>query len=380
MHPPLANAETMIRAIAAGLPLILVDDEDRENEGDIVVAADAVTPALVTLMATQARGLICLALGAAHCDRLQLQPMTRTAGSRTGTAFTVSIEAARGVTTGISALDRWTTIRAAIDPAGGPQDIVSPGHVFPLRARDGGVLERAGHTEAATDLARLAGRSEAAVICEVMNDDGTMARLPELLAFGARLGIPVGTIAELIAYRSRTESIVRRVHQRTLVTRAGILEAVVYRQSFGGRTHVALVKGAPAPGEVVDVRVHEPLSLWDLLDAGDNGHSWTVDAALRRLSGSRAGVMLLMNCESLPLELAEARSADAGRASRELRDHGVGMQILRDLGVSRMRVLAEARRMPSAAGFGIETVGFESMALTSLPRRHAQASAHVPAA
>jgi len=208
---PLIDAPSMIRTMAAGRLLILVDDEDRENEGDLVVAADAITPAHVAFMATHARGLVCLALGGSDCDRLGLQPMVRTNRTRMGTAFTVSIEAARGVTTGISAHDRCMTIRTAADPSSGPTDVVSPGHVFPLRAVDGGVLERAGHTEAATDLTRLAGLGRAAVICEIMNDDGTMARLPQLLAFGARHGIPVGTIADLIAYRHRAHRAMPRL-------------------------------------------------------------------------------------------------------------------------------------------------------------------------
>jgi 3,4-dihydroxy 2-butanone 4-phosphate synthase/GTP cyclohydrolase II len=357
---PLLDAESMMRTVAEGRPLILVDDEDRENEGDVVIAASAVTAQWVTFMAMHARGLICLALGGSQCDRLGLRPMAAANGSRTGTAFTVSIEAARGVSTGISALDRCTTIRVAANPDACPADIVSPGHVFPLRARDGGVLVRAGHTEAATDLARLAGRGDAAVICEVLNDDGSMARLPELLDFGARHGIGVGTIAELIAYRSRTETIVRRVQCRRVATQAGELEAVVYRQTHDEGMHVALVQGSPGPDDVVDVRVHEPLSLWDLLDTGSGGHAWSVDGALARLAASRNGVLLLMNCEAVPLGAAPP-AVGAGGASREMRDHGVGMQILRDLGVRRMRVLGEPRRMPSAAGFGIETVGFEPM-------------------
>jgi 3,4-dihydroxy 2-butanone 4-phosphate synthase/GTP cyclohydrolase II len=247
--------------------VILVDEEDRENEGDLVLAADHVTPEAINFMARFGRGLICLTLTRERCERLRLPPMTSRNGTAHGTAFTVSIEAAEGVTTGISAADRARTVQAAVARDAQPSDLVQPGHIFPLQAQDGGVLMRAGHTEAGCDLAAMAGLSPAAVICEIMNDDGTMARLPDLQVFAREHGVKIGTIADLIAFRSHNESLIERVGQRSLVTPQGPFEAIVYRDRSGG-VHLALRHGRWTPGTEVLVRVHEPFTALDLLEIG----------------------------------------------------------------------------------------------------------------
>src|SRR5206468_1311482 len=256
----------LVAELAAGRMVILVDEEDRENEGDLILAADRVTPEAINFMARFARGLICLTLTRERCERLQLPPMTAKNGAQHGTAFTVSIEAATGVTTGISAADRARTVQAAVRRDAKASDLVQPGHIFPLQAQDGGVLMRAGHTEAGCDLASMAGLTPAAVICEVMNDDGTMARLPDLLAFASTHGLKIGTIASLIEYRSRHESLIERVGGRVLKTAQGDFDCAVFRDRAGG-LHLALTHGRWNAGEEVLVRVHEPLSVLDLLDA-----------------------------------------------------------------------------------------------------------------
>src|SRR5450631_4365310 len=253
--------------------IILVDEEDRENEGDLVIAADHVTPEAINFMARFGRGLICLTLTPERCDRLHLESMTNRNGTRHRTAFTVSIEAATGVDTGISAADRARPVQAAVARDAQPSDLVQPGHVFPLRAQDGGVLMRAGHTEAGCDLAAMAGLTPAAVICEVMNDDGTMARLPDLVEFGAKHGLKIGTIAALIEHRSRNESLIERVGTRKMLTQQGEFACTAYRDRTGG-LHLALTRGRWTEADEVLVRVHEPLSVLDLLDAGPCDHSW----------------------------------------------------------------------------------------------------------
>jgi 3,4-dihydroxy 2-butanone 4-phosphate synthase/GTP cyclohydrolase II len=280
-----------------------------------------------------------------------------------GTNFTVAIEAAEGVTTGISAADRAQTIRVASRPHAQPGDIVQPGHVFPLVAAAGGVLMRAGHTEACCDLARLAGLTPAAVLCEVMNDDGTMARLPDLLEFAARHALKVGTIASLIEHRSRNESLIERAGTRTLTTQQGDFTCSVYRDRTGG-VHLALTHGRWTPGDEVLVRVHEPFSVLDLLDAGPGEHSWPLPRALAALKQSERGAAVLLNCgESadalLPRALAtHSRSVRRPALPIDLRTYGIGAQILRDLGVGRMKLLGSPRRMPSLPGYGLEVTGF----------------------
>ncbi|RYG38707.1 MAG: 3,4-dihydroxy-2-butanone-4-phosphate synthase [Burkholderiales bacterium] len=358
---PISPIPELVAELAAGRMVVLVDEEDRENEGDLVLAADLVTPESINFMAKHGRGLICLTLPREHCERLQLPPMTRRNGTQHGTAFTVSIEAATGVTTGISAADRARTVRAAVAPDAKASDLVQPGHVFPLQAQDGGVLMRAGHTEAGCDLARMAGLSATSVICEIMKDDGSMARLPDLEIFAAEHGLKIGTIADLIEYRSRHESLVTRVSHRRLNTAQGEFDCQVFTDRTGG-THLALSHGAWSAGDEVLVRVHEPLSVMDLLEAGPCGHAWGVPEALSAVKASSAGIVVLLNCgEDAAGVLARARAekpAAPVRGAMDLRTYGVGAQILKALGVQRMTLLGSPRRMPSMAGYGLEVTRF----------------------
>jgi 3,4-dihydroxy 2-butanone 4-phosphate synthase/GTP cyclohydrolase II len=306
-----------------------------------------------------------------HAARLGLRPMVEHNRSRHGTNFTVSIEAAEGIATGISAHDRALTIKVAAAPDARPQDIVQPGHVFPLIAQRGGVLVRAGHTEACCDLARLAGLTPAAVLCEIMREDGAMARLPDLLEFAAQHQLKIGTIADLIEYRSRHESLVSRILERDIDTAWGRFHLVAYRDLALGSIHIALVLGTPAKERDTLVRVHEPLSVLDLLDAGPGTHSWGVGEALTAIRGAGEGVMVLLNCtqstDALQARIGDLRAPN-GR-SADLRVYGIGAQILRDLGIGRMRLMAAPRKMPSMAGFGLEVTGYEGRpALGPAPR------------
>ncbi len=353
----------LVAELAAGRMVILIDDEDRENEGDLVLAADHVSPEAINFMAKHGRGLICLTLTRERCERLQLPPMASRNGTKHGTAFTVSIEAATGVSTGISAADRARTVQAAVASNATAVDLVQPGHIFPLQAQDGGVLMRAGHTEAGCDLSRMAGCSPAGVICEIMNDDGSMARLPDLEKFAAQHGLKIGTIADLIEYRARNESLIELQSSRTLATRHGDFEASLFRDRTGGQ-HLALRRGQWQPDEVVLVRVHEPLSVMDLLESGAGGHSWGVDEALAAIVDAGAGVAVLLNAgqeaESL-LGRFRCQQESGPRGNMDLRTYGVGAQILRHLGVQRMRLLGSPRRMPSMAGYGLEVSAFVPM-------------------
>jgi 3,4-dihydroxy 2-butanone 4-phosphate synthase/GTP cyclohydrolase II len=352
----------LVAELAAGRMVILVDEEDRENEGDLVLAADHVTPEAINFMARFGRGLICLTLNRERCERLQLPPMASRNGTRHGTAFTVSIEAATGVTTGISAADRARTVQAAVARDATASDLVQPGHIFPLQAQDGGVLMRAGHTEAGCDLAAMAGLSPASVICEIMKDDGTMARLPDLEVFAETHGLKIGTIAALIEHRSRNESLIERLGQRTLVTAQGAFECTSFRDRTGG-LHLALAKGRWTPQDEVLVRVHEPLSVMDLLDADRSGHSWPLPSALAALQASPHGLAVLLNCGEDAQALIDQmqppnETLTRQRSQMDLRTYGVGAQILRDLGVARMKLLGSPRRMPSMVGYGLEVTGF----------------------
>ena len=373
----LSTVHEIIEELRAGRMVVLVDDEDRENEGDLVLAADFVTPEAINFMATPRarphlphahRGALPAAGAAAHGER---QPLPH------GTAFTVSIEAATGVSTGISAADRARTVRMAVAQAREPADIVQPGHIFPVMAQTGGVLVRAGHTEAGCDLAALAGLTPAAVICEVLNDDGDMARLPDLIEFAARHGLKIGAIADLIEYRSAHESLISRIVDRPVHTPWGPFRLVGYRDRPGENVHLALVHGKVDGADEVLVRVHEPLTALDLVVADAGTHSWPVGKALDALRAAPAGVMVLLNCSQTgtalgaQLEQFAVRGdgappppttpgADALTGPKlDLRTYGIGAQILCDLGVKRMRVLAHPRRMPSMAGFGLEVTGFE---------------------
>jgi 3,4-dihydroxy 2-butanone 4-phosphate synthase/GTP cyclohydrolase II len=346
--------------------VILVDEEDRENEGDLVLAADHVSADAINFMARFGRGLICLTLTREHCERLALPPMATRNGTKHATAFTVSIEAAQGVSTGISAADRARTVQAAVAPKAVAGDLVQPGHIFPLQAVDGGVLMRAGHTEAGCDLAAMAGCSPSAVICEIMNDDGTMARLPDLQIFAAHHGLKIGTIAALIEHRSRESSLLEKLGTRSLQTAHGLFTAHAFRDTAGHGVHLALVAGTWESGDVVSARVHEPLSVLDALEVGRNMHSWSLDAALQHIQQEGRGVVVLLNGgESSEQLLAQfegtARSAQAPERGRlDLRTYGIGAQILLHCGVRRMRLMGSPRRMPSLVGFGLETVGYIS--------------------
>ena len=288
--------------------------------------------------------------------------MTSRNGAQHGTAFTVSIEAASGVTTGISAADRARTVQAAVARDASAADLVQPGHIFPLQAQDGGVLMRAGHTEAGCDLAGMAGLTPAAVICEVMKDDGTMARLPDLEIFAREHGLKIGTIADLIGYRSHNETLIERIGARSLHTPQGVFECIAFSDRSGG-LHLALRHGHWAAGDEVPVRVHEPFTALDLLDAGNAGHSWPLPAALAAIHGAPFGVVVLLNTTGdaaalLPQLLGQGQAAAVPRPQLDLRTYGIGAQILRELGVARMRLLGSPRRMPSMTGYGLEITGF----------------------
>ncbi|HQR85206.1 MAG: 3,4-dihydroxy-2-butanone-4-phosphate synthase [Burkholderiales bacterium 35-55-47] len=362
----ISPVEDIVADMKAGRIVILVDEEDRENEGDLVLASDHVTPEAINFMARFGRGLICLTLTRERCEYLKLPPMAARNGTVYSTAFTVSIEAAEGVTTGISAADRSRTIEVAVAKATKPTDLVQPGHVFPLQAVDGGVLMRAGHTEAGCDLAAMAGCSPSSVICEIMKDDGTMARLPDLQIFAAEHGLKIGTIADLIAYRSRTESLVHKVSSRPMHTAHGDFTANAYKDMTSGAVHMALVKGSWGADAEVLARVHEPLSVLDALEPNRVMHSWGLDAALARISVEGTGVVVLLNCGESGEQLLNqfdgtARSAHGPERGRmDLRSYGVGAQILRDCGVHKMRLMGNPRRMPSMTGYGLEITGYLS--------------------
>ena len=356
-----AAAEDIIEEARRGRMFILVDDEDRENEGDLVIPAQWATPEAINFMAKHARGLICLALTRERVEQLGLSLMAQNNGTRHQTAFTVSIEAREGVTTGISAADRARTVAVAIDPSCGPPDIVSPGHVFPLVARDGGVLERTGHTEAAVDLARLAGLTPAGVICEIMNDDGTMARRNDLITFAQRHGLKIGTISDLIAYRRRYDSIVKRISETKLDSiYGGDFRCVVYINKVTMAQHVALVKGDPAAPSPITVRMHAVNLFTDTLGQRSGGRGGEIEASMRYIAEEGRGVIVLIR-EPLTVVLAEQRRRSGepiAPAGAELRDYGVGAQILIDLGVKEMILLTNSRKsIVGLEGFGLKVVG-----------------------
>jgi 3,4-dihydroxy 2-butanone 4-phosphate synthase / GTP cyclohydrolase II len=365
----------LITELAAGRMVILVDEEDRENEGDLVVAAEHVTAETINFMARFGRGLICLTLTRECCERLRLPPMASRNGAQHGTAFTVSIEAATGVTTGISAADRARTVQAAVARNAKASDLVQPGHIFPLQAQDGGVLMRAGHTEAGCDLSVMAGLSPASVICEIMNDDGTMARLPDLEVFAQTHHLKIGTIADLIEYRSRNETLIERVGQRVLDTQQGEFNCTSFTDRTGG-FHMALSKGQWTASDEVLVRVHEPLSVLDLLDAGQCGHSWPLPRALEKLQTSERGIAVLLNCgehaAALQSKLTPPQVAPPAAKSMpmDLRTYGIGAQILRHMGVSKMKLLGSPRRMPSMVGYGLEVTGFVALDTSAIAPHH----------
>lgn len=360
--PLIAPTHEIIAELRAGRMVVLVDEEDRENEGDLVLAADHVTPEAINFMARFGRGLICLTLTEQRCRQLGLNQMARDNKTQFGTAFTVSIEAAEGVTTGISAHDRARTIQAAVAADARPSDIVQPGHIFPIMARPGGVLVRAGHTEAGCDLASLAGLSPASVICEIMSDDGTMARLPELKTFAASHGLKIGTIADLIHYRSQHETLVSRAGSRPLKTRFGEFTLHIYTDQASDEVHLALVKGHLDPGEETLVRVHVPLSVLDFLAPANTGHSIMLEDAMTAISKAPQGVLVMLHKPLTGQELHQGLTNDVTSSPTRKWDpllHGIGAQILRDLGVTRMRLLSSPQRIPAMTGFDLEVTGFQ---------------------
>jgi 3,4-dihydroxy 2-butanone 4-phosphate synthase/GTP cyclohydrolase II len=358
----MASAEQIIDEARNGRMFILVDDEDRENEGDLVIPAQMATPDAINFMAKHGRGLICLALAKERVDQLGLQPMSRTNGTRLETAFTASIEAKEGVTTGISAADRARTISVAIDAGKGPEHIVSPGHVFPLTAREGGVLVRAGHTEAAVDVARLAGLNPSGVICEIMSDDGTMARMDELFAFAQLHNLRVGTIRDLIAYRLRKDRLVEQTAAAQFESRwGGSWTAKTFLNKASGLEQIALVKGQVDPEKPTLVRMHA-LSLIPDVFAEEGKRGGLLEGAMKLIAAEGAGVIVVIN-RRVPDAFSKALRARAGDSaaaadSDQLRDYGVGAQILAELGVHDMILLTNSHQTPVAlAGYGLAIVG-----------------------
>jgi 3,4-dihydroxy 2-butanone 4-phosphate synthase/GTP cyclohydrolase II len=353
--------------IRAGRMVVMLDDEDRENEGDLIMAADKVRAEDVNFMAREGRGLICLALDRARCRRLGLQPMVRDNSSAYHTNFTVSIEAASGVTTGISAQDRARTIRVAVAPGAKPQDLVQPGHVFPLQAQAGGVLARAGHTEAAVDLAALAGCEPAGVLVEILHEDGSMARRPDLEAFATKHGLKVGTVADLIRHRLATEKTIERVHEADVETEFGAFRLVAWRDRLRGDLHFALTRGAIDDGAPVLTRVHVRNTLSDVLHLQRDDLGMTMTAALRRIDAEGRGVVVVLASAEdagallarLNRETAAAPPAARNAAAQsEWRELGLGAQILSDLGVRRLRVLGTPRKLVGLSGFDLEVVEY----------------------
>ena len=369
-----ASVPDLLDELRAGRMIVVLDDEDRENEGDLLMAAQFVRPDDINFMAREARGLICLTLTREHCERLHLPPMVRDNRSRHSTRFTVSIEAAHGVSTGISAHDRAHTIRTAVAPGAVAADLVQPGHIFPLMAEDGGVLVRAGHTEAGVDYMRLAGLDPAAVIVEVMAEDGSMARRPALEQFATRHGLKIGSIADLIRHRLQHETSIERVLEREVDTAHGRFRLVVYRDRVEQHLHYALLRGDPDPEQPVLVRVHVHNPLGDLLQLRDDGVSVSLTEAFARIAAEPAGALLILAPHEPgepwqaaawgagPLPGGAAGAVPAARAVgdpvSQWRRTGLGAQILADLGLRRLRLLGTPRKHPALAGFGIEVVDF----------------------
>ncbi len=355
----------LVDDIRAGRMVVILDDEDRENEGDLVMAAAAVRPEDINFMVREARGLVCLSLSAARCRQLGLKPMVIDNTSPHHTNFTVSIEAAEGVTTGISAHDRAHTIRTAVAPDACARDLSQPGHIFPLAAQPGGVLVRAGHTEAASDLAAMAGFEPAGVLVEILDEDGTMARRPALETFAARHGLRIGTIADLIRHRLATERTIERVRDVAVETEFGPFRLVVWRDLVSAALHHALVRGTVDDGEPVLTRVHVRNTLSDVLHLRRDDLGLTVTAALRRIADEGRGVVVVLREGDDDDALLDALAGVAARAKpdpvREWRRHGLGAQVLADLGVRHLRVLGTPRRLVGLAGFDLDVVGYEDV-------------------
>lgn len=361
----IATTQEIIDDIRLGKMVVLVDAEDRENEGDLIFAADHVTPEKINFLATHGRGLICMPVTAEHAKQLKLTPMAAKNLTVHGTNFTVAIEAAQGVSTGISAADRAHTIRVATRANAKPEDIVQPGHVFPLVAQKGGVLARAGHTEACCDFAKLAGLNPAAVLCEIMNEDGTMARMPDLIPFAAKHALKLGTIADLIRYRSINETLVERVSEKTVSTPYGPFQLHAFHDKTVDEVHLALTRGDIRPEVPVLTRVHEPFTSLDLFDFDNGHHAYSVAEAMRIIATEGKGVIVLLRRHESAQSIIErfaTMADDAAKPKRtakwDPRMHGIGAQILRQLNVKKMRVLAWPKKIPSMAGFDLEVVEY----------------------
>ena len=358
----------VVADIKAGKMVVMMDDEDRENEGDLIMAASLVRPEDINFMARYGRGLICLTLTAERCRQLRLPPMVAQEGDIHRTAFTVSIEAAEGVTTGISAFDRAHTVRAAVKQDARPTDLVQPGHIFPLSAQPGGVLARAGHTEAGCDLARLAGLEPASVIVEILNEDGTMARRPDLEKFARKHGLKIGTIADLIRYRLDNEHSIERVAETKINTEYGDFHLLTYQDAVDSTVHLALVKGQVDPNKPTLVRVHLRNTLADMIGAESEHFGWPLKRAMKRVAEEGAGVIVVLRKSEASRELVQ-QIINLNRAQpmpqeenpsdpKVLRTYGIGAQILFDLGVRRMRVLSAPKRLHGISGFGLEVVEY----------------------
>ena len=361
-----SSIEDIINDIRDGRMVIIVDDEDRENEGDLLMAASRVRPEDINFMARYGRGLICLTLSRDRCRQLRLPLMVTDTDEQKSTNFTLSIEAVEGITTGISAHDRARTIRAAVAPEALPEDLRQPGHVFPLMAQPGGVLNRAGHTEAGCDLARLAGLEPAAAIVEILNEDGTMARRPQLEQFARTHGLRIGSIADLIRYRLHNEESVERITDQQVTTEFGEFRLLCYEDHVNRNVHIALVKGDPVAGEPPLVRVHVQDTLGDVIGLQSPELGWPFRSAMRKIAAAGRGVLILLRYGESPRQLVRAVRELGTRpvvtpspnGAAVLRTYGTGAQILRDLGVTRMRVLSAPKQMHGISGFGLEVVEY----------------------
>ncbi len=354
--------EQVLEDFSHGKIVIMVDDEDRENEGDLIMAAECIRPEDINFMALHGRGLICLTLEQERCQQLKLPLMVSNNNERYSTNFTVSIEAAEGVTTGISASDRAKTVLAAVKPDAKPEDIVMPGHIFPVMAQPGGVLTRAGHTEAGVDMARISGKAPASVICEILNPDGSMARLPDLIEFGKQHDIKIGTIADLIRYRLEHEPTVLRVAQHVINTRYGSAKVLMYRDIIDNQNHLAIVFGEIGANDNTLVRVHASSGLSDILQELEHSRTWSLNKVLEMISADGKGVLVLLNQQqneqNLLKKLSELQSGTDNDEVTDWRMLGIGSQILANAGVKRMRVIGTPRKMHGLSGFDLEIVEF----------------------
>ncbi len=364
----LNSTKELIDDIRQGKMVILMDDEDRENEGDLIIAADMISADSINFMAKYGRGLICLTLSEQRCEQLHLPLMVANTNDRHSTNFTVSIEAASGVTTGISAADRAVTVQAAVAANARPSDLVQPGHIFPLMAQPGGVLARAGHTEAGCDLARLANKEPAAVIVEILNEDGTMARRPDLEVFAEQHGLKIGTIADLIEYRLHNEKSIEHVAVSNLPTEFGNFKMHAYKNMLDNQVHLALVKGDIVPNEPTLVRVHVENSLCDLFTSQRDDCGWPLHNAMQRIAREDCGVLIVLrpgnNADQTINQIKRYHEQDQGKDlphpenKEDLRTYGLGAQILSDLGVRHMRVLSAPKKMHALSGFGLDVVEY----------------------